>query len=144
MIVTRLGVSISPLPVLSVEFQRGKELFVWRVEIRNTKPVADIVLDLKAQFPQYLSKVPISQLHRLVKFGLKLAVSDDFNQLSNSELSAVKSKMNNSFEKHRISRDSKDFVYDYRIDFDPPVGEGNNNNPFDHDDSPLSTSVKSR
>jgi len=139
MIVTRLGVSISPVPVLSVEFQRDKELFVWRVEIRNTKPVADIVLDLKAQFPEYLGKVPISQLHRLIKFGLKLSCPDDLNKLSQSELLSAKSKMNLSFEKNRISKDSDDFVYDYRIDFPKP--DDAKLHQFDMDDSPV---IKSR
>ena len=139
MIVTRLGVSIAPVPVLSVEFQRGKELMVWRVEIRNTKPVADIVLDLKAQFPQYLGKVPLSQLHRLVKFGLKLSSPQDLNKLSTSELEAAKSKMNENFEKNRISKDSEDFVYDYRIDFPRPTDA--QPHPFDTDESPI---IKSR
>ena len=139
MIVTRLGVSISPVPVLSVEFQRGKELMVWRVEIRNTKPVADIVLDLKAQFPQYLGKVPITQLHRLVKFGLKLSSPDDLNKLSPAELVSAKSKMNENFEKNRIGKDSEDFIYDYRIDFPQPADASPH--PFDMDESPV---IKSR
>ena len=134
MIVTRLGVCVSPVPILSVEFQRGRDLYVWRVEIHNTKPVADLVLDLKAQFPEYLSKVPISQLHRLVKFGFKLAAtpsSVDYNKLTSSELSAVKMKMNEEFKKNLISKGSAEFVYDYRIDFSPPDQQAVN--PFDDD-----------
>ena len=73
MIVTRLGVSVSPKPVISVEFQRGKELIIWRVEINGSKSPSETAMQLKMKFPQYLGKVPLSQIHRLVKFGLRLA-----------------------------------------------------------------------
>ena len=99
--ISRLGVSISPTPTLSVEFTRDSKLLVWRVEFTNNdnKSVDEIVLGLKTRFPKYLSKVSVSQLHRLVKFGLKLSSKNDDTQ---------------NFKP--VGNNSK-FVYDYRMDF---------------------------
>jgi len=100
LVVTRLGVTITPKPILSVEFQRdSKELLVWRVEINSSKPASETALALKTKFPQYLGKVPLAQVHRLVKFALKLA-----------PLAPPKTTV---FDQNS----PPDFVYDYRVDY---------------------------
>ncbi len=130
--ILRIGVSARPRPVLSVEFVRGRKLYVWRLEFDPFKFSADEIVKLmKAQYPQYLSEVPSDQLSRLVKHvTLNRApelrevssVHEDLNKVDDSKLKKVKSEMEIGFQKNSISKNDKNFVYDLQIDFPTPRG----------------------
>lgn len=68
--VTRLAISRSPVPILSVEFRR-KSLYVWRVELFPCSDVVGLVGQLRDRFPQYLQPVSRAQLLRLIKLAFE-------------------------------------------------------------------------
>ena len=131
--VLRLGVSVSPKPVLSVEFVRDRQLFVWRVEFQvPTGSVDELALEMKKRFPKYLGKISIGQLARLIRFGCtmtkqpKPSLHHDLNKLNDSELEKAKTEMSVEFERNLLQKTDKNYSYDFQIDFPSPRGP-----PFD-------------
>jgi hypothetical protein len=113
---------VTPKPILSVEFQKGKELLVWRVEINSTKPASETAIGLKTKYPQYLGKVPLSQVHRLVKFCL--STTRPSTPSSGSELHGESTP-------NKLDPIHKDFIYDIQVDYgDMSKGKAH---PFDDD-----------
>ena len=141
--ITRLGVSVYPTPVLSVEFVRNSELLVWRVELYDVAnaSIDETVIQLQRRFPEYLGPVSSVQLARLVRFSMRLnsgrkssdtenmttrvnhRKSGDLNKLDDAELKQRKDEMEHMYERNRISKCDANFVYDYQVDFATPTGQ---------------------
>lgn len=101
--ISRIAVSVSPAPVLSVEFRRSKHLYVWRVEILpfQTGSCESLAGELCAAFPQYLANVRPSQLTRLVRLA--------------SRLNLDKAPVVPPLDMHAIGKKAE--TYDVRVDF---------------------------
>ena len=130
--ILRLGVASKPRPVLSVEFTRARKLLVWRVEFDPWKySTAHLVRELKQKFPQYLDRVSIGQLSKLLSHVIKSPTSqqkpkaimnEDLNKADDSTLNRVKAEMEEGYKRYALSKSDPNFVYDLQVDFPTPRG----------------------
>lgn len=133
----RIGVSTKPHPILSVEFLRGRKLYVWRLKFNPfTYTASDIVARMKRDYKRYLDEVSSDQLITLVKHVVQNRGSepqmrsgeDDLNKLDDFNLNTIKSSMEKGFRKNEICKADGNFIYDLQVDFPTPRGL-----PFDSD-----------
>lgn len=124
MVPRRLGIKYSP-PSLVVELssEKGLEHFTIRLERLDKKMNAErLTYKLIARFPKYLEGVKTTQIQSLVERLLAGFAEPevDLNKASAFQLQVAKDKMDVDFQRHNITRDQPDFVYDKQQVF---VGE---------------------
>ncbi|OQS04705.1 hypothetical protein THRCLA_20815 [Thraustotheca clavata] len=116
----RIGVRKAP-PTLTIEFLHDQKLYHHEIAmlsyLSTLSDALSILNALKRDHIAYIQTIPSSQMVRLIEKLMPIVSlpTADYNKVSETQLAAVKSKMDNVFLKNIVKPGDDNYVYDKQV-----------------------------